>query len=229
MKKIKSDKNSAKFPLKKGIFKNPKFIFMRNAILLISILYSLGLFFLPKYNFAQNVEKLPDKDKISSSDIREAFENAMRNIEQEKSKKQSETAAKLNSELNSAINKWLDAKKSEKNSQLNNFVDQKWENLLLTGPRFHYNYTLKDFKYIQEKTDISATQFLNTSHVGTVDIIEKLYVDKEHPANRSDFKVEDFFYTVTSHLKLTFEYRDQAFELVNVVTGQQSINQGWDK
>jgi hypothetical protein len=106
-------------------------------------------------------------------------------------------------------------------------VDQNWEALNPFGDPAHYNYILRDFAYEVGGGDIVKTDSLITPYKGYIELIEKLYVERYHTPDASDPSI--FFYTMTTLMKVNFEYRENGFVFTNIQNLQSRLDQGWPK
>ena len=79
--------------------------------------------------------------------IEEAFQKALKNVDQEKAKEQVELISNLKNKLNLALQDWLSLAAKEKNPQIDSFIKQNWEQLNELKNSAYFDYYLKDFAY----------------------------------------------------------------------------------
>jgi len=157
--------------------------------------------------------------------IGEAFQKALKNVEQEKAKEQGELIANLKSKLNLALQDWLSMAAKEKNPQINSFIKQNWEQLSELKNSAYFDYYLKDFAYTVGKSDIIKTDSLISPYKANITINEALFVERYHTANIS-FR-EKFFYTATRLILLSLEYNEDKFTIINTEYKDYSLKPGW--
>ena len=157
--------------------------------------------------------------------IGEAFQKALKNVEQEKAKEQEELISDLKNKLNLALQDWLSMAAKEKSPQINSFIKQSWEKLSELKNSTYYDYYLKDFAYTIVKSDIIKTDSLISPYKAYITINEALFVERYHPAGIS-FR-EKFFYTAARPIILSFEYNEDKFAITNTEYKDYSLTQGW--
>jgi hypothetical protein len=157
--------------------------------------------------------------------IEEAFQKALKNVEQEKAKEQEELISDLKNRLNLALQDWLSTAAKEKSPQINSFIKQNWEKLNELKNSTYYDYYLKDFAYVIVKSDIIRTDSLISPYKASISVNEELYVERYHPAGVS-FR-EKFFYTATRPIILSFEYSTDKFAIINTEYKDYTLAQGW--
>jgi len=155
----------------------------------------------------------------------EAFQKALKNVEQEKVKEQEELISGLKNKLNLALQDWLSTAAKEKSPQINSFIKQSWEKINELKNSTYYDYYLKDFAYTIVKNDIIKSDSLISPYKAYITINEVLFVEKYHAASVS-FR-EKFFYTVSRPAILSFEYNEGKFAIINTEYKDYSITQGW--
>ncbi|MDD5120321.1 MAG: hypothetical protein PHR84_03295 [Candidatus Omnitrophica bacterium] len=166
------------------------------------------IFLISTFCFAQETGKVKD-----SADAAAIFEQVLRSFEMKKQQEQDALAEKLHRSLNQITADWIDSAKSDKHSKIGTRLKQSWEKLAATfkiAPR-HYEYYLRGYKYSTLKSDVVRSDSLTTPYKADVVISEELYVEKYHSPDVSD--TNPYFYTVTTHYNLHFEYRDDKFVL----------------
>jgi len=155
----------------------------------------------------------------------EAFQKALKNVEQEKAKEQEELVSDLKNKLNLTLQDWLSTAVKDKDSQINSFIKQSWEKLSELKNSTYYDYYLKDFAYTIVKNDIIKTDSLISPYKASVAINEALFVERYHPAG-SSFR-EKFFYTATRPIIISLEYSEEKFTIINTEYKDYSLAQGW--
>lgn len=143
------------------------------------------------------------------------IEQALKNYETNKQKKQDELAKKLNFSLNQIIQNWIASAKANKESALDSRLEQSWEKLSSLYPvsPVHYEYYLRGYDYSLINSDVTKTESILAPYKATVTIKEELYVEKNHSPDISD--ANPYFYTVTTAYNLNLEYRKDKFVLIN--------------
>ena len=157
--------------------------------------------------------------------IEEAFQKALNNVEQEKTKKEGELIADLKNKLSLRIEDWLSSAKKDKDSQVDSFIKQSWEQLSELKNSTYYDYYLKDFAYIIAKSDIIKTDSLISPYKAYISVNEELYVERYHPAGIS-FR-EKFFYTAARPIIISLEYSEDKFSIINTEYKDYTLTQGW--
>ena len=157
--------------------------------------------------------------------IEEAFQKALKNVEQEKTKEQEELISNLKNKLNLVLQDWLSMAAKEKNPQIDSFIKQSWEQLSELKNSTYYDYYLKDFAYTLVKNDIIKTDSLISPYKAYITINEALFVERYHPAGIS-FR-EKFFYTASRPIILSLEYSENKFTIINTEYKDYSLTQGW--
>lgn len=186
----------------------------RQAILsiLIFILSNWG-----SYCFSQ--------EEGSPQEIELAIEKAIKNVYKDKARQEEALIADLEEKLKGAVREWIAREKSQRDPEMLKLIDQKWELLSKFGPRIHYNYYLRGYDYVENESDIIKTNSLLVPYKGYLKVTEILYVQREHPSAASD--VSQFFYTASTPIKISFDYKKDGFVFVNAERGELSLNQGW--
>ena len=157
--------------------------------------------------------------------IEEAFQKALKNVEQEKAKEQNELISNLKNKLNLKIEEWLSLAKKEKDQEVNQFIKQNWDRLPELKNSTHYDYYLKDFAYTVAKSDIIKTDSLISPYKAYITINEALFVERYHPAGIS-FR-EKFFYTTSRPIIISLEYSEDKFTIINTEYKDYTLAQGW--
>ena len=157
--------------------------------------------------------------------MEEAFQKALKNVDQEKAKEQEELVSDLKNKLSLALQDWLSMAAKEKSPQIDGFIKQNWEKLSELKNSTYYDYYLKDFAYTIVKSDIIKTDSLISPYKAYINVNEELYVERYHPAGIS-FR-EKFFYTATRPIILSFEYNTDKFSIINTEYKDYSLTQGW--
>jgi len=157
--------------------------------------------------------------------MEEAFQKALKNVEQEKTKEQGELISDLKNKLNLTLQDWLSKAAKDKDSQVESFIEQNWERLPELKNSTYYDYYLKDFAYKVAKSDIIKTDSLISPYKAYINVNEELYVERYHPAGIS-FR-EKFFYTATRPIILSFEYSEDKFTIINTEYKDYALTQGW--
>jgi len=168
----------------------------------------------------------PSQQDTSAEAIKEAFEKAMKNVEQEKQRQKQEITAELKQRFEAAIENWIAQTRRKKNSELDKFVDQNWYKFskTLNITPIHYDYYLRDYAYLLNSADIIDTDSMDAPYKAVANFSEVIYVELTHAAGIS--YRHEYFYTVTTPITLYFEYRGGRFTLVNSETGKFVFQKG---
>ncbi|MFH1128323.1 MAG: hypothetical protein V1699_02805 [Candidatus Omnitrophota bacterium] len=161
----------------------------------------------------------------SSQEIEVAIEKAIKKVYKDKAQQEEVMVAGLEGKLKSAVREWISKIRGEKDPQMHQLISQSWELLSKFGPRIHYNYYLRGYDYLESEADIVKTDSILGPYKGYSKITEIIYAEKEHPAGASD--ISQFFYTVTTPIKVNFDYKKDSFIFVNAERGELSLKQGW--
>lgn len=164
-------------------------------------------------------------EKSIAEEIEHAFERALKNVEKDKEQAQEMFASELKEKLKSSISKWISQAKKQKESELGKLVNQKWELISKSAPKIHYDYYLRDYEYQENGIDIIKTESLVVPYKAELKVLEVLYVERERSPNVSDLR--KFLYTVTTPLKINFDYKGEEFVLINIEKGSTSLKQAW--
>ncbi|OGX19410.1 MAG: hypothetical protein A3K83_00510 [Omnitrophica WOR_2 bacterium RBG_13_44_8b] len=164
-------------------------------------------------------------ESLSPETIGQGFEKAMKNIETEKLKALEELKVDLRTKLDQAIADWILAKKEEKAPWINKIVEQNWEFIPKYGPRAHYDYYLRGFDYRIISSDIVKTESLVSPYVGRLSVLEQLYAEMYHSPDVS-FR-DNFLYTVTTPIKVKFEYNGSDFVAVETEYEDSGMENAW--
>lgn len=164
-------------------------------------------------------------EDLSPEIIGQGFEKAMRTIEAEKQRAEEELKLRLRSRLDEAIDDWILAKEEERRRGLNQFVKQEWEDIPKYGPRSHYDYYLRDYEYEITGSDIVKTESLVNTYIGFLTVIERLYAEMFHSPNVS--YRDDFLYTVTTPIRVKFEYKGGDFIPTDIKYYDSEMENSW--
>ena len=189
---------------------------LRFIIIFILSIMPLGISFPQGTNTQYNV---------SSQAIENGFEKAMEKIEDEKNKEQEQLKFDLQLKLNTAVEDWISKKSDEKKWGINQFVHQKWEYLTEFGPRIHQDYYLRDYVYEIISKDIVESGSLINPYQGYLAVNEKLFVEMYHNPNASN--IENYLFTVTTPIKINFQYNGSKFKPADAKYNVSNIEQGW--
>jgi len=170
---------------------------------------------------SKNEEKT---EKFSSEAIKISFEDALKKVEEEKAMEQARLSTELKNKLNDALEEWIYQKEKNKRSELNRLIDQSWENLPEFGPRFHYNYYLRNYSYKVVTSDVIRMESVITPYKGFAKITETLIAEKEHAPSVS--YPEKYFYTAVTPLTVHFEYRNRKFVASETEHDRTTLTQG---
>jgi len=181
------------------------------------------LFTLLDASFSQEIEE--EGENLTSYDVQQAFESALRTIDINKQKEKEELIEGLRVKLNLAVDDYIAKVSRKRGSELNRTIKQNWEELSKYGPYIHYDYYLRDYAYVDIKTDIISTGSLNTPYKAYLTATEKLFVEKEHAPSVSSR--EKFFYTAAIPFKVNFSYQGDVCVEESVEYKQTSLDQGW--
>lgn len=160
-----------------------------------------------------------------SVEIEAAIEKAIKKVYKDKAQEEEVMVAGLEGKLKSTIKEWIAKMKSEKDPQMHQLISQSWELLSKFGPRVHYNYYLKGYDYLENEADIVKTDSILGPYKGYSKITEIIYAEREHPVGASD--ISRFFYTITTPIKVNFDYKKEGFIFVSAERGELSLKQGW--
>ncbi len=180
--------------------------------------------------FSQDAGPEAGKDQapgISAHDMQKAFEKAIKDVEKEKAEKERLKVESVKANFRDEAQKWLAAAVEKEAAGLNDFVEQQWEWIQDFGPYVHYDYYLKDFEFIENTADIIRTDTLISPYRGYVSLIEKRYVERYHTPDIS--YIDNFLFTVTTPMKVNFEYRKDRFVFINIEKGKETIENIWPR
>lgn len=183
------------------------------TLFIILFLFSLGW----NFCFSQGADP--------SVEIEAAIEKAIKKVYKDKAQEEEVMVAGLEGKLKSTIKEWITKMKSEKDPQMHQLISQNWELLSKFGPRIHYNYYLRGYDYIESEADIVKTDSILGPYKGYSKITEIIYAEREHPVGASD--ISQFFYTVSTPIKVNFDYKKEGFIFANAERGELSLKQGW--
>lgn len=151
----------------------------------------------------------------------------MKKIDAEKEREYRKLAVDLRAKLDLAAEDWFMNQEKKRDEELDTLIEQEWENLSEFGPRIHRNYYLRDYSYILINKDIIKTQSIIGAYKAVMNIREKLFAERYHSPDAT--YPEDFYYTVTTPLRVDFEYYDGKFVVKTTEYGESSIEPGWEK
>lgn len=172
--------------------------------------------------FSQPVEEEP-----LSESVQKGFEEAIQKLDAEKQKEHKKIAAELQVKLDVAVQDWLSQQKSKRNRQLNTIIEQQWENFTEFGPRIHRSYYLRDYSYTIINVDIVKTESMIGAYKAAMNVTEKLFAERYHSPDVT--YPQDFYYTVTMPIRVSFEYYNDKFVVTTTEYGKGSIDPGWRK
>ena len=175
--------------------------------------------------FSQDNDDTAVDGTLSPDQVEDAFKNAMSRADREREQKQEELTSNLRLKLEQAREEWFLSQSQKRNSELNSLVDQNWEELSRFGPRIKYGYYLRGYAYSGNRIDIVKTSSLVATHTGHLNTTEKLYVERSHTPNVSDKNL--FYFTVSTPVKVTFEYEQGNFVAVKTEYGDTTMDNGW--
>jgi len=193
---------------------------IKQVILLVIFSF---FFTLLNTGFSQEVEE--EKQNLTAHDVQQAFEKALRSIDINKQKEQEALIGDLRAKLNLAVDDYIAKISGKRELELRKAIKQNWEELSKYGPYIHYDYYLRDYAYVDIKTDIISTGSLNTPYKAYLTTTEKLFVEREHAPSVSSR--EKFFYTAVTPIKVDFSYHGGECAEDNAEYEQTSLNQGW--
>lgn len=159
---------------------------------------------------------------LHAQDLGTDFEQALKNIEAQKTREREELTSRLGNQLNQVIDKWIDAANAQKQTQLNQIIKQNWEKLSVTFAfePVHYDYFLRGATYEKTKSDIIKTESLTATYKAHAIITETLYVEKYHSPDISD--ADPYFFTVTNQILLSMEHIKNDFIIIG--TDYKTVN-----
>ena len=175
--------------------------------------------------FSQGADQKMALQGNSSQEIESAIEKAIKKVYKDKAQQEEVMIAALEGKLKSAVIEWISKIKGQKDLEMHQLISQSWELLFKFGPRIHYNYYLRGYDYLESEADIIKTDSILGPYKGYSKITEIIYAQREHPVGASD--MSQFFYTVTTPIKVNFDYRKDGFIFVNAERGELSLKQGW--
>ncbi len=200
---------------------------------IIYIIIIAVFFFSPCHtSFCQPVNQARDtgihsEERELSESVKKGFEEALRKIDAEKEKEDKKLSVDLQEKFNLAVKDWLNDQKKKRNKELNTMITQQWENLSEFGPRIHYDYYLRDYSYIVINMDITKTLSIINAYKAVMNVQENLFAEKYHSSDVT--YPENFYYTVTTPVRVDFEYGDGKFVVTASEYGRSSIEPGWRK
>jgi hypothetical protein len=178
------------------------------------------LVFLPcNICFSQSAE-----EPLSES-VKKGFEEALQRLDAQKQEEHKKIASQLQGKLESAVQEWLTQQKRMRSRELNTIIEQHWENLTEFGPRIHRNYYLRDFSYTIINTDIVKSESMVDPYKAVMNLQEKLFAERYHSPDVT--YPQDFYYTVTTPIKVAFEYYQDKFVVTATEYSKGSIDPGW--
>ncbi len=172
-------------------------------------------------------ENLSSGEKPLTESVKKGFEEAIKTIDAQKEKDNKKIAAGLQAKLGSAVQDWISQQKKKRSLELNTIIEQHWENLTEFGPRIHRNYYLRDFSYTVINMDVLKSNSMIDPYKAVINLTEKLFAERYHSPDVT--YPEDYYYTVTTPIKVNFEYYNDKFVVTGVEDGKGSIDQGWRK
>lgn len=193
---------------------------IRVGVLIFSFLFSTVHL---RVSFCEEKNIIVDERPLTEV-TQEGIEKVMQKIENEKMEREEVIKIDLESKLSVAIENWISLAKRNKNSELNKLVEQQWERLQEHGPRFHYDYYLRGFEYLNLYKDIVKTNSILTPYKGSLNIKEALYVERTPLVNRPRSK---YYYTAITPIKVSFEYQQDKWIVIDTAYGQTSLEQRW--
>jgi len=173
---------------------------------------------------AQKEEPAPPNNLLPEM-LRDAYKNAIKNIESERKEEEKKTAAELEAKLQSAAKEWIASSSEKRNAGINKLILPDWKGLPEPQPKLPFPHYLRDFEYIAIGSDISKTASYTSPYKASVKLLEKLYVEKYHSASPSYPK--EYLYTITTPITLTFEYTQEVFTLRDKKDSDIAIEKGW--
>jgi len=165
------------------------------------------------------------QDGASPEEISRAFKKAMQEVYAEQEAKQKQDHFQRDAQLESAINEWIASAGRKKQQEINQLVSQEWEKAFRFGPRVHYDYYLRGYDYLLRGREVSRQESLQAPYTAKVIFLERLYVQRKHPASASNVRV--FFYTVETPITVQFDYRGGNFFLAAETRGDSTIEKDW--
>ncbi|MFA5156059.1 MAG: type III pantothenate kinase [Candidatus Omnitrophota bacterium] len=167
----------------------------------------------------------PFEEKPLSESVKKGFEEAIQKLDAEKQKEHKKIAAELQAKLDTAVQDWVNQQKSKRNRELNTIIEQQWENLTEFGPRIHRSYYLRDYSYTIINVDIVKTESMIGAYKAVMNVTEKLFAERYHSPDVT--YPQDFYYTVTTPVRVNFEYYHDKFVVTTTEYGKGSIDPGW--
>ena len=159
--------------------------------------------------------------------VKKGFEEAIKKIDAQKEKDNKQIAENLQAKLDLAVQDWISQQKKKRSLELNTIIEQHWENLTEFGPRIHRNYYLRDFSYTIINMDVLKSNSMIDPYKAVMNLTEKLFAERYHSPDVT--YPEDYYYTVTTPIKVNFEYYNDKFVVTGVEDAKASIDQGWNR
>ncbi|MDD4955541.1 MAG: hypothetical protein PHP17_05850 [Candidatus Omnitrophica bacterium] len=166
------------------------------------------------------------RDALARS-IEEAVKKAIKDVEAQNAKEREVNARELSLKLVSAMDGWFSGVNAQRTKELNKLQHRDWSELKKFPSPLPYDFYLKNFSYILQKSDIALTDSIVNPYKAFVRIEERLFVEGYHSTDAA--YLEQYHYTVITPIDLQLEYRDNMFTIVETRYGQPIMERGWKK
>lgn len=170
---------------------------------------------------------ISSEGKPLTESVKNGFEEAIKKIDAQKENDNKKIAESLQAKLDLAVQDWISQQKKKRSLELNTIIEQHWENLTEFGPRIHRNYYLRDFSYTIINMDVIKSNSMIDPYKAVMNLTEKLFAERYHSPDVT--YPEDYYYTVTTPIKVNFEYYNDKFVVTGVEDAKASIDQGWNR
>ena len=173
-------------------------------------------------------DRLVKEKQAISKDLGEKFQAEKALYEAQVTRLESEKGMAeeglLKEKLGSAAEAWLGSAREKLVSLRDKLIHPARKELPDFPEPYDWCY-LRGYYFHEKNIDIIKTGSPTKPYAGCVNIEENLYVEKIQTPDISD--IADLLYTVSTPIKLNFEYREGTFVYINEEYGRPEVRKGW--
>lgn len=177
---------------------------------------------------AELQDRIEKEGQAVSKDLGEKFqaEKALYDarVASLESEKEKSEKALLEEKLGSAAEAWLGSAREKITSLKDKLIRPARKELPDFPEPYDWCY-LRGYSFSRKGIDIIKTGSPLKPYTGYANIEENLFIEKTRTPDISD--LADLLYTVSTPIKLNFEYRDGRFVYKNEEYGEPSVRKGW--
>lgn len=200
------------------------FIFLLTAFLV----FARGLFAQEGSTPEKGSRKITVIDASGLSDVlSRSFKTAIETADEEKALEKAKRDEEAKRQLNALIDGWIKAQQAKREGEMNTVIEQDWEDILTTAPRY-VTYYLRDFSYTVQDKDIIDTNSIISPYEATIVIKELLYVEQA-PLMAEPRSKYQFIADTDITMSLAYDKETARWQIMNTNNRMLDLRKGWPK